>query len=152
MIPSINCVNLIKKWEGFRAKPYQTVYNGKKDVPTIGYGSTFYLDGKKVSMQDQMITESTASEMLSVIVNDFATRMIPYIKSKLNQNQFDALVCFSYNVGLGNFIKSTLLKKVNNSDFNGASSEFLKWNKCQGKVVTGLTNRRNDEKTLFLKV
>lgn len=152
MIPSINCVNLIKKWEGFKNKPYQVIYNGKKDVPTIGYGSTFYLDGKKVTMKDKMITEATASEMLSVIVNDFATKMVPYIKVKLNQNQFDSLVCFSYNVGLGNFIKSTLLKKVNKSDFIGAGSEFLKWNKCKGEVVAGLTNRRKDEQTLFLKV
>jgi hypothetical protein len=71
--------------------------------------------------------------------------------SNINQNQFDALVCFAYNVGLGALHGSTLLKKVNTGDFDGAADEFLKWNHAGGVVVPGLTRRRQAERSLFLQ-
>ena len=67
----------------------------------------------------------------------------------INQNQYDALCSFTYNVGIRAFIKSTLLKKINQNDFSGAANEFLRWNKVDGKPHPGLTDRREQEKNLF---
>ena len=145
MYVSSNCVNLVKKYEGFRSKPYKCPAN----VWTIGYGSTFYLNGEKVSMYDSEISETFASELLEKVLNDFATKVDNIIKVSLNQNQFDALVSFTYNIGISAFTKSTLLTKLNHADFQGASNEFIRWNKANGKVLKGLTNRRLDEQKLF---
>ncbi len=140
-------LNLIKKFEGLSLKPYLDVVN----IPTIGWGSTYYPDGKKVTLQDKEITEQKAFEILEYIANkDFGSFVNKAVKIKLNQNKFDALVSFAYNLGNGNLQQSTLLKKVNNNDFIGASLEFEKWNKAGGKVLSGLTKRRTAEKELFL--
>lgn len=140
-------LNLIKKFEGLSLKPYLDVVN----IPTIGWGSTYYPDGKKVTLQDKEITEQKACEILEYIANkDFGAFVNKAVKVKLNQNQFDALVSFTYNLGNGNLQQSTLLKKVNQNDFIGASLEFEKWNKAGGKVLSGLTKRRTAEKELFL--
>jgi lysozyme len=72
------------------------------------------------------------------------------VKAPINQNQFDALVSFVYNVGAGNFAKSTLLKKLNKADYQGAGDEFLRWNRGGGKVLNGLIRRRDAERSLFL--
>lgn len=145
MLVSKNCINLIKKYEGFRSKPYKC----PAGIWTIGYGSTFYINGEKVSEHDSEISETFASELLENVVNDFAIKIDRLIKVSVNQNQFDALVSFTYNIGIGAFSKSTLLKKLNNADFDGASKEFIRWNKANGKVLNGLVNRRNDETKLF---
>ena len=145
---SINGLNLIISYEGFSSKPYLDVIK----VPTIGYGTTKYKNGNTVKMTDSPISKETALDELKYHVEESC---IPYIQKNvivdLNQNQIDALCSFIYNVGAGNFIKSTLLKKINQKDFTGAAEEFLKWNKAGGNVVTGLTKRRNSEKNLFLK-
>lgn len=145
MYISPTCTNLVKRYEGFRSKPYKCPAN----VWTIGYGSTFYINGEKVSMYDSEISEIFASELLENVLNDFASKVDKVIKVSLNQNQFDALVSFTYNIGIGAFTKSTLLKKLNNADFQGASDEFVRWNKAKGKVLKGLINRRLDEQKLF---
>ena len=146
MIPSENCYKLIKKYEGFSSKPYKC----PAGIPTIGYGSTFYLNGNKVTMKDTPISEEVALSILFSAVEDFSKKVEKLLKVPVNQNQFDALVDFSYNLGIGNFQKSTLLKLVNNKDFIGASKQFKKWNKSNGKVLNGLTNRRKEEEELFL--
>lgn len=146
MIPSENCYKLIKKYEGFSSKPYKC----PAGIPTIGYGSTFYLNGNKVTMKDTPISEEVALSILFSVVEDFSKKVEKLLKVPVNQNQFDALVDFSYNLGIGNFQKSTLLKLINNKDFIGASKQFKKWNKSNGKVLNGLTNRRKEEEELFL--
>lgn len=146
MIPSENCYKLIKKYEGFSSKPYKC----PAGIPTIGYGSTFYLNGNKVTMKDTPISEEVALSILFSVVEDFSKKVEKLLKVPVNQNQFDALVDFSYNLGIGNFQKSTLLKLINNKDFIGASKQFKKWNKSNGKVLNGLTNRRKEEEVLFL--
>lgn len=146
MKPSENCYKLIKKYEGFSSKPYKC----PSGIPTIGYGSTFYLNGDKVTMKDTPISEEVALSILFSVVEDFSKKVEKLLKVHVNQNQFDALVDFSYNLGIGNFQKSTLLKLVNNKDFIGASKQFKKWNKSNGKVLNGLTNRRKEEEELFL--
>jgi len=146
MIPSENCYKLIKKYEGFSSKPYKC----PAGIPTIGYGSTFYLNGNKVTMKDTPISEEVALSILFSVVEDFSKKVEKLLKVPVNQNQFDALVDFSYNLGIGNFQKSTLLKLINDKDFIGASKQFKKWNKSNGKVLNGLTNRRKEEEELFL--
>lgn len=145
MIPSNNCYNLIKKYEGFSAKPYKC----SAGVPTIGYGSTFYLNGNKVTMKDSPISEEVALSILFSVVEDFSKKVEKLLKVSVNQNQFDALVDFAYNLGIGNLQKSTLLKLINNKDFVGASKQFKLWNKANGKALNGLTKRRKEEEELF---
>ena len=143
---SENGLNLIKEFEGLSLKPYLDVVK----IPTIGYGNTFYKDGKKVTLNDKPISEIEATELLSYVAQkDFADKIFPLIKVKVSQNQFDAMVSLAYNIGVGNFSKSTLLKKVNSGDFDGASNEFLKWNKSGGKELLGLTKRRQREYEMF---
>lgn len=148
--------DLIKSFEGLRLLPYKC----SAGVPTIGYGNTVYPNGVKVTMKDKAITEAYAKEMFQTTANLFARDVTGLIKSKVNQNQFNALVSFAYNVGtdidvddipegLGD---STLLKKVNaNPNDPLIAKEFLKWNKANGKVLSGLVKRRKKESELYFK-
>jgi lysozyme len=138
--------NLIKEFEGLRLKPYLCSAN----VPTVGYGNTFYENGTKVKMTDAPITKERAETLFKALADKFAVKVVPLIKKPITQNQFNALVSFAYNVGVTALANSTLLKLVNNNpnDANIAK-EFLKWNKAGGKVVSGLTNRRIKESALY---
>ena len=137
---------LITKFEGLSLKPYLC----SAKIPTIGYGNTYYPDGKRVILLDKDITKQQAFDMFKEVANRFAKRVDELVTSNINQNQFNALVSFAYNVGTGNFSSSTLLKKVNrNPDDLTIKNEFLKWNKAGGKVLNGLTNRRNEEAILY---
>ena len=144
---SENGLKLIKKFEGLSLKPYLC----SAGIPTIGFGNTFYENMKKVTLQDETITEERADSLFNFLVTtNFVNVVNRLVIVDINQNQFDALVSFVYNLGSGNFEKSTLLKKVNQEDFIGASLEFEKWNRSSGKVLNGLTKRRLSEKELFL--
>jgi lysozyme len=137
---------LITNHEGLKLKPYLC----SAKIPTIGYGNTYYPDGKRVTLLDKDITKQQAFDMFKEVANRFAKRVDTLVTSNLNQNQFNALVSFAYNVGTGNFSSSTLLKKVNrNPDDLTIKDEFLRWNKAGGKVLNGLTNRRNEEAILY---
>jgi lysozyme len=136
----------ITKHEGLRLKPYLC----PAKFPTIGYGNCYYPDGKRVTLLDKQITKQEALEMFKEIANKFAKRVDELVTSNITQNQFNALVSFAYNVGTGNFASSTLLKKVNkNPNDLTIKAEFLRWNKANGKVINGLTNRRIDEADLY---
>lgn len=139
-------LDLIKSFEGLYLKPYLCPAN----VPTIGYGNTFYENGKKVTLKDPIITESRAIELLMSELGMYEQKVDSYCIDTINQNQFDALVSFCYNVGPGNLKSSTLLKKVNaNPNDPTIRAEFLKWNKGGGKVLAGLTRRRTAEANLY---
>lgn len=143
---SNNCTDIIKKYEGFSTSPYLC----PAGIPTIGYGSTHYEGGRKVLLSDDRITEQRAVELLAYEVEQECLPVIErLVNVVLNQNQIDALVSFVYNVGSGNFEKSTLLKKINAKDFDGAKQEFLKWIRGGGKVLPGLEKRRKEESDLF---
>lgn len=145
---SNNGIELIKQFEGLSLKPYLDAVN----IPTIGFGNTFYEDGTKVTLKDKPITEERATELLEFTANKtFSENINKVVKVPLNQNQFDALVSFAYNIGNKNFNWSTLLKKLNLSDYEGASQEFGRWNQAGGKILNGLVLRRQKEKELFLK-
>mgnify|MGYP003598693782 CR=1 FL=1 len=144
---SQNGLDIIHESESFSSVPYLC----PSKIPTIGWGNTYYEDGTKVTLNDKPISQKKGDELFSFILSEFETQILNLVKVPLNQNQFDALVSFAYNVGIGNFKQSTLLKKLNNSDFIGASLEFKKWNKSNSKVLKGLVRRRLKEKELFLK-
>lgn len=146
MIVSKNGLDLIKEFESFKSKPYLC----PSQKATIGFGSTYYPDGKKVTLQDKEITEEKAFEILEYIANkDFGSNINKVVKVPLNQNQFDALVSFAYNIGNGNFNSSTLLRWLNQGNYKEASIQLLRWDKSKGIVLNGLTKRRKAEKTLF---
>ena len=147
MKTGLNGLNLIKEKEGLRLKPYLC----SAGVATIGYGSTMYADGRKVTLKDAAISESQALELLANTLGKYEKAVNDYVKVSLTQNEFDALVSFTYNLGAGNLLSSTLLKKLNAGDKAGAANQFEVWNKAGGKVLEGLVKRRAAEKALFLK-
>jgi len=139
-------LNLIKSFEGLKLKPYLCPAN----VPTVGYGSTFYENGKKVKLTDPSITEQRASELLLDSLKGFERYVDSYCRDDINQNQFDALVSFCYNLGPANLKSSTLLKKANvNPNDPTIAQEFLRWNKAGGRALKGLTKRRQAESDLY---
>lgn len=141
-------INLIKKYEGLKVKPYLCPAN----IPTIGYGSTYYEDGTKVKLTDTPITEARATSLLMALLVSYEKAVDSFCRDDINQHQFDSLVCFSYNVGVNALKKSTLLKKVNiNPNDPTIKNEFLKWDKANGKVLKGLTKRRLEEANLYFK-
>ena len=137
---------LIQEFEGLSLVPYLC----SAKVATIGYGNTFYPSGKKVTMQDQPISLATAKWMLKETADKFAADVDKLIKANLNQNQFNAIVSFAFNLGVTSLGRSTLLKKVNaNPNDPTIAAEFAKWNKAGGKVLNGLTKRRAKEAKLY---
>lgn len=137
--------DLIKSYEGLRL----TAYKCSANVDTIGYGNTFYEDGKKVKPGDK-ITLDRANKLFDFIIEKFAVRVKGLIKSDITENQFAALVSFAYNCGVEALSKSTLLKKVNKDPKDlTIKDEFMKWTKAGGKVLTGLAKRRASEAKLY---
>lgn len=139
---------LIKQFEGCEL----TAYRDGGGVLTIGYGHT----GPDV-FEGRIITQHEAECLFDEDVAKFVDGVNRLVTVPVNQNEFDALVSFAFNVGLDidadtkaeGLGDSTLLRKLNDSDYDGAAAEFVKWNKDNGKVVAGLTRRREYERTLF---
>lgn len=145
-------LELIKKFEGLQLKAYKC----PAGIWTIGYGHT----GGPVGgvKEGDLITKDQAEVLLQADLLKFEEGVMKIIRDKNemfdpNPNEFSALVCFAFNVGLGNLKKSTLMKKyLAGPTLDLAADEFLKWNKAGGKVLKGLTARRTAERELFLKV
>ena len=141
-------LTLLKELEGFRDKPYLDAAG----IPTIGYGSTYYKQGTRVTLQDVKISQFEASNLLSDLVVHFERSVDSFTRDDVTQNQFDALVCFAYNVGSNALKGSTLLKKINSRASNEEiKTQFLRWNKVNGRANAGLTNRRLKEINLYFK-
>ena len=132
-------ISLIKKFEGCRLEPYFCSGN----VLTIGYGHT------KDVIENMSITEDTAEALLKEDLKDFEEQVSNLVKVELNQNQFDALIAWTFNIGSGNLSSSTLLKKLNNSEYGEVPEQIKRWNKAGGKVLEGLVRRREAEALLF---
>ncbi len=142
MKPSQNCVELIKKFEGFRSKAYLDPIA----IPTIGYGTIRYSTGVKVKMGDVITAENAEFELLQYLKGISA----PLGDLPVNQNQIDAITSFVYNLGMGNFNKSTLKKKiVANHNDESIRAEFQKWVRAGGQVLNGLKKRRAAESELY---
>ena len=133
--------------EGYRDKAYIPVLG---DVPTIGFGNTTYSDGSKVQLGDK-ITRKEATELLGNTVSVFEKQIKACVKVPLAQNEYDAFVSLTYNIGGQAFCSSTLVKKLNAYDYEGACNEILKWDKFRGKPLPGLTKRRQQENKQCLK-
>lgn len=132
---------LIKEWEQLRLKAYLPTPN---DRWTIGWGHT------STAKPGMVITEEEAQRLFRRDVAWAEAEVNNYVKVPLTQNQFDALVSFVFNVGAGAWRKSTMLRKLNAGDYDGAAAEFPRWNKQKGKVLRGLVRRRQHEMELFL--
>ncbi|HFN6537540.1 TPA: lysozyme [Citrobacter freundii] len=148
MITSEKGIRLIKQFEGCRLTAYPDPGTGGYPW-TIGYGWTHPVDGKPVK-RGMTIDQATADRLLKTGLVGYENDVLKVAKVKLTQGQFDALVSFAYNVGSRALSTSTLLKKLNDGDIKGAADEFLRWNKASGKVLNGLTRRREAERALFL--
>lgn len=136
-------IELIKQFEGYS----DTAYRCPAGIWTIGYGSTS-IDGHKV-VEGQTITQQQALNDLNKRLDELDRQINQAVKVPLTNNQLNALLDFCYNLGIGNFRSSTLLKKLNIGDYSGASNQLLTWNKSAGKALAGLTRRRKAEKQLF---
>lgn len=149
---------LIKHHEGVRLKPYLC----PAKLWTVGVGHVLYPEQAKLKLDDRksmwlhpednrVWTMEQVNALLNFDLERFERgvgRLCP--NTALNQGHFDALVSFSFNVGLGSLQKSSLRMKYNRGDYEGAAGEFLNWTKGGGKVLPGLVKRRNDERALFL--
>lgn len=144
MKPSTNCVALVKQFEGCKLAAYPDPATGK-DPWTIGWGAT----GPDVK-QGVVWTQAQADARLAHDLDAFAAKVERALEgTPTTQNQFDALVCFAYNVGIGNLSSSTLLRYHKAKRYGAAQAEFAKWNRGAGKVLAGLTKRRAAEAALY---
>ena len=138
-------IALIKQFEGCKL----TAYQDSVGVWTIGYGWTQPVDGKPIR-SGMTIKQESAERLLKTGLVSYESDVSRLVKLGLTQGQFDALVSFTYNLGARSLSTSTLLRKLNAGDYAGAADEFLRWNKAGGKVLNGLTRRREAERALFL--
>lgn len=138
-----HAVNIIKKWEGLKLEAYPDPATGGAPW-TIGYGATGpgIVKGLKWSQKQ-------AEDRLALDVDRFMKGVRSVVKVKVKDTQLAAMTSLAYNVGVSAFKSSTLLRKFNAGDIEGAANEFPRWNKAAGKVMRGLTNRRLDEQALF---
>jgi len=132
-------IDLIKKWEGFRSKAYLC----PAQVWTIGYGHT------KTAKPGDSVTKLKAEQMLKQDLHIYEHAVRTIVKVPLNQNQFDALVSFCYNVGTNAFRNSTLVKQLNLKQYSTVRFQLSRWNKANGRILPGLVSRREDEGSLF---
>ena len=138
---------LCRRFEGFRSKPYIC----PAGVPTIGYGSTYYADGRKVDLADPPMTKEEADALLHYeLLHTYAPgvmRMCPGLIS--NERRFNAVVDFVYNLGIGRLQTSTLRRKINAQDWDAAKEQLMLWVRGGGKVLPGLVKRRQAECALM---
>lgn len=140
-------IDLMKEFEGLRLEAYQDIVG----VWTIGYGNTYYEDGTRVKKGDK-ITKERALDLYTNIMNRFSDQVRNAIVNpdRISDTQFSAMVSLAYNIGIGAFKGSTLLRKVNANPCDPTiPNEFLRWNKAGGKIVNGLTRRRQAEADLY---
>ena len=137
-------LDLVKEFEGLRLKAYKC----PAGVWTIGYGHTSSA-GKPIVTPDLVISNDEAEQILERDMVQYEDGVRKFVKVELTQNQFDALVDFAYNAGVGALQKSTLLKKVNAGKFDEVPAEFMKWTKGGGKELPGLVRRRRAEVKLW---
>jgi lysozyme len=141
---SQNGMNFIANWEGKRYKAYLC----PAQYWTIGIGHV--IQKGEEALRTKTLTEQEVSEIFRKDISRYEAEVIKAVKVPLTQNQFDALVSFTFNVGISAFQKSTLLRLLNMKDYIQAADQFLRWDKANGKPLLGLTRRRKAERLLFL--
>ena len=134
---------LCRKYEGYRSKPYLC----PAGVPTIGYGSTYYADKRKVTLEDPPMEEGAARALLMVELEHTylpgVLRNCPVLAN--NVRRCNAIVDYAYNLGVGRLQTSTLKRKINAQDWDGVQEQLMLWTKGGGKVLPGLVARRKAE-------
>ena len=154
---SSKALKMIAHHEGTRYKPYRC----PAALWTVGVGHVLYPDQAKLPMAERLTyplksadnrvwSKDEVNSLLEYDLKRFISGVSRYCPAPLTQGQLDALVSFSFNVGLGTLQRSTLRQRHNRGDFTGAAEEFLKYTKGGGKVLKGLVNRRNDERVMYL--
>ena len=139
--------SICRRFEGLYLKPYLC----PAGVPTIGYGATFYQDGKKVSLRDKPITREQAEDLLMYHLKQYFLKEVLLLCYTLDtESKAASILDFAFNVGLGNLRISTLRKRILSKNWEGVPNQLMRWNKAQGKVLKGLTLRREAEKVLFI--
>ena len=144
---------LCKRFEGFCSKPYLC----PAGIPTIGYGSTYYPGGRKVTLEDTPVDEPTARQMLlHELLNTYAPGVIRQCPILLtlatttnDWGKLNAIVDFSYNLGIGRLQTSTLKRKINAQDWEGAKEQLKLWTRGGGRVLPGLVARRDAEAAIM---
>lgn len=144
MRASKEAIQLIKRFEGFSSSPY--ICAGGK--VTVGYGTT-QISGKPINKYMEPISRQYAEELLMEDLKEFQEAIDRLVKAPLEQNQYDALLSLVYNIGIGAFKKSTLLRELNKGNYDKVPYELARWNKAGGKVLKGLTRRRAAEAELW---
>lgn len=142
-----SAVAVVAGFEGFRETAYTPV---KGDVPTIGYGQTYYADGTRVKLGDRISQQEAQKQLELLMRRDFSDKLASCVKVPLSQNEYDAYVSLAYNIGTNAFCKSTLVKLLNQGEYIKACQQILRWNKSGGRVLKGLENRRFAEYKLCL--
>ncbi len=137
---------IVKLFEGWSAVPY----HDPAGITTIGYGSTWTVDGKPITIDHPMITRAQGEELLRAGLQEAEQAVQRLIHAPLNPNEFSALTSFTYNVGSGNFHASTMRMKLNRCEYAAAAMEFPKWRRSGGMILAGLVRRRIAERGLFL--
>ncbi|MCF6356126.1 MAG: lysozyme [Candidatus Polarisedimenticolaceae bacterium] len=151
---SKNGRKLLAEWEGFETAAYKdsagldTIGVGHLITKTESGSGEIEINGEPIKYADGL-TEAQVYALLGQDLQRFDKAVSESVKTPLNQNQFDALVSFSFNVGVWNFKSSTLLKKLNEGDYVEVPNQLRRWNKAGGKVVQGLVNRREKEINLW---
>ena len=155
---SKECINMIKHHEGVRFRPYRC----PALLWTVGVGHVIDPSHIKVPLNDRknlpipdgwdrQLSATEVDDILAADLASFERGVLRLCPSGLTQSRFDALVSFSFNVGLGNLQRSTIRQKHNRGDFEGAAEAFMQWTKAGGKELPGLVKRRKDEMALYLK-
>ena len=135
-------------FEGFSSKPYPDPASGGEPY-TIGYGSIRDINNKPVTLSTPPITVAQGFQLLSRDIHSALLTVAQDVKVPLSKNEWAALADLIYNIGVGNFASSTLLKLLNAKDYSGAAEEFEKWDLASGKKIAGLLRRRIAEEDLF---
>jgi lysozyme len=143
----VSATKIIAQFEGLRLRAYQDTGN----IWTIGYGTTINPETGLPIKKGDVITKEKALSWLRINTAALETQIKKLVKAPINANQLTALTSLAYNIGIGAFTRSTLLRMLNSaSDKNLVAAQFIRWNKVKGKEVPGLTNRRKLEAELFL--
>ncbi len=137
---------LIKEFEGYRSTPYRD----PAGIWTIGYGSTYDKEGRRLTGEHSPVSRDEATVLLKIGVGSAERSVSRLITAPLNENQFSALVSFTYNVGGGSLQRSTMRMLLNRLEYDNAADEFSKWRKVGGRVLPGLVRRRAAEQAFFL--
>ena len=139
-------IEIIKHFEGYSS----TVYADPIGIPTIGYGSIWDINGKRLTMDHPPISEEVGEQLLKRELEHVERAIRHLIRVPLTENQFSAISSLAYNIGTSRLSSSTLRAKINREDYQGAADEFPKWRRAGGVILKGLVRRRAAERELFL--